>query len=430
MFALGISLRMSLRLLYGVRGPQIDDPIHQVMSVTATVFTIAPVVVILFITTLGFGIFLSFLLAAAGLELILARRAMQRHAVWGLISGEYIGRQTSSTFLRQHQNRFTGIVGRAYRNLLTILEQGTDFSTAISKCRSALPADAQAYAAINAISCQREGVADEDDQETRSKKNLIASQWSFVETQLANSLKQLTQRLAYLGSVLLIMIGILVFIMAKIVPSYVLIFEDFDLDLPAITVYLIAASNFVADSSFSVLIALFFIVSIFGAFIAAVCYLCDIPILQPFADKIFFSRHRASVLRLLALSVEAGQPFAITFNQLSGERPHYPSLLVRNRIAKARRCLSEGHDWKDALRRSSFIRRSDLPLLKTAQEVGNLPWVLRTIANQKMRTMVFRWTAIEQITFPSIVLLIGIMILWVCVALFIPLVHMINGLAG
>jgi len=428
LFPLGISLRMSLRLLYGVRGPLVDDPIHQMMSVAASILTLAPIIVLVFVTTFGFGFLLFILIASAVLEMIVARRAMQRHAVWGLVNGEFTGRYPSSTVLVHHQNRFTGIVGRSFRRLVATLDQGTDLRTAIGRHGKALPDEAQAYAAINEIASEQEISNEENSKENNNTRKHIASQWSFVEAQLANTIKQMSQRFAYLASILLFMLGILTFLMIKIVPSFVLIFKDFELELPRITNSLISMSEAVVNSPLSSLLGLAFMLLVFSIFVIAFCYLCDFPVLRPFSDRLFFARHSALVLRLLAVTAERGQPFALACEQLTGDRPRYPSQLARIRLARAGREISDGRDWKDALRRNSFIRSSDFPMLETAQNVGNLPWVLRTLANQKVRSMVFRWTAIEQIVFPCTVLLIGLVVMWICVALFLPLVNLISGL--
>ena len=425
---LGISLRMSLRLLYGVRGPQVDDPIHLMMSVAATVLTLAPIIVFIFITTFGFGFFLLIILASAGLEMIIARRAMQRHAVWGLVSEVFTGRVQSSLVLGQHQNRFTGIVGRAYRRLLVSLDQGVDLRTAIGLHRKALPEEAQAYAAINAIACKVEIDDTDRGKENNNTRRQIANQWDFVESQLANTIRQLSQRFTYFITVLFIMFGIVTFLMIKIVPSFVLIFEDFELELPQITISLIAASSVIVDSPFSAIAGLGFLLFLFLSILIALCYLCDVPVLKPFTDRLFFTRHRASILRLLAVAAECGKPFAGTCEQLIGDHPRYPSPLTRFRLTKVHREISVGCDWKDALRQGSFINKSDIPILETAQNVGNLPWVLRTLANQKMQAMVFRWSAVEQIAYPCVVLMIGLVVMWICVALFLPLVDLINGL--
>ncbi|MBQ6159183.1 MAG: type II secretion system F family protein, partial [Thermoguttaceae bacterium] len=60
----------------------------------------------------------------------------------------------------------------------------------------------------------------------------------------AESLKaQIKSALTYPISILTFALGILVFIMTKIVPQFVTIFKDFDIELPALTKFLMATSN-------------------------------------------------------------------------------------------------------------------------------------------------------------------------------------------
>ena len=49
--------------------------------------------------------------------------------------------------------------------------------------------------------------------------------------------------------VVLVAVGILTFIMIKIVPAFKKIFEDFETDLPTMTVLLINISNWVCELS-------------------------------------------------------------------------------------------------------------------------------------------------------------------------------------
>jgi len=424
LFALGLSLRVSLRLLYGARGPLVDDPIHQMMSVTSTILTLTPSIVFLFVATNWFGFVLLIIAAFAGIELLRARRAMQRQAVWGMVSGEFTGQLPSSTSLWHHQNRFTGIVGRAFRRLVTEIDQGTDLRSAIGLHRKALPDEAQAYAAIDALASLDTPATDEKGEDDQH----LSNHWNYVELHMADTTRQLYQRITYLGTVLFVMMSILTFVMIKIVPSFVLIFEDFDLQLPRATILLISVSEGFVGSAISAVFLLGFFLAMFFCFAVVLFYLCDMPVLSPISDRLFFTKHRAFVLRLLAIAAERGQPFSQAIQQLAEQRPWYPSSYVRRRLARVNREIALGNDWKVALNHNSFIKTADFPMLETAQNVGNLPWVLRTLASQKLRTMIFRWTAFEQIAFPCTVILIGLLVMWVSVALFIPIVELINGL--
>ncbi len=416
---LGLSLRMSLRLLYGARGPQVGDPIYLVVNIGCWALTIIPLTVLIVVGANWLSGFLLMVAALSGLELILARRAMQRRSAWDLLTGTLGARQPAPAALRNHQGRFTGIVGRSFRELVQNLEQGADLRSAIGQHRSALPDEAQAYAAIDAIDNATHG---EHDTPTAPRRNLLEDAMQNVAGQ------QLFQRFTYLFFVLLIMLGIVSFVMIKIVPSYQATFDDFGLDLPSVTVYLIATSELFSAGGVTAIVSLCFAGFFLAGLFAAVMYLCDVAVLRPIADRLLFSKHRALVLRLLAIAIERGQPLATATQQLAEGVQRYPSRFARQRLRLVHRAISAGRDWREAMRGASFIKATDLPILETAQQTGNLPWALRLLADQKIRMMIFRWSAFEQIAFPITILMVGLLVMWVCVALFLPLVDLIYGL--
>lgn len=418
LLALGMSLRMSLRLMYGARGPSPGDPVYQLMNVICWVLTILPLVCFTAVATNVFSVLILSIVAFAAVELVLAWRAMQRRSVWALVRG-LLGKSLPTTLaLESHQGRFTGKVGRAYRKLVRELEQGADLPTAIADNRSALPRDAQAFASINAIAGAEPhvaGAANDDQDQLADKMKTTTGQHIY-------------QRAVYLISVVFIMVAVVTFIAIKIIPSYEAIFYDFDLDLPPMTLYLIRFFNLFDDPAFAAVSALLLLGVIGATFVTGLLYLADYEVLRPFSDQLFFSTHRSLVLDLLAIAAERGQPFVDVIKQLTLGKPRYPCELMRRRLRRVGRAMLAGQDWKEALRQGSIVRRAEIPMLDTAQQAGNLPWVLRTISKQKVRSMIFRWSAIEQVAFPLVILFVGMIVAFICVGLFIPLVQLIIGL--
>jgi type II secretory pathway component PulF len=356
----------------------------------------------------------------SGLELMLARRAMQRRSVWDLLTSMLGGQQPVPASLRNHQGRFSGIVGRSFRQLVQATEQGTSLRTAIGQHGSALPDEAQAYASIDAIPAAHVTAA----------SGMATDQQDYVTDSMQSVAgQQLYQRMTYLSTVLLIMAAVVTFLAIKIIPTYQAIFADFYLELPAVTKSLIAACDLYVSSYAAAALLLVAVVAIFFGLLVAVLALCDIAVLRPIMDRLFFTKHRALVLRLFAVAAQRGQPFAALLDQLTEGEQQYPSRYTRQRLRQVRQQISAGEDWKQALCAASLIKTADLPMLETAQQADHLPWVLRLLAGQKVRTMIFRWSAIEKIVFPIAVLCVGMVVLWICVALFIPLVELINSLA-
>ena len=415
LFAVGVSLRMSLKLLYGARGPRSDDQIFQILNVLGWGFILLPAAVFIAMSTSFIGILLGAIFFSTLIEVVLVRREVQRQAVWALLSANS-GRSPES--LRRHQSRFSGIVGRAFRHLVDSLESGISIPAAIAANPAALPREAQAFAAISASNTTVRPAPPAPAYLNASSLGLGAHpDWQV-----------LTKRIAYVITIVIAMSLIMSFVMIKIVPSFHAIFEDFGLELPRLTVFLISGAQLFVESHAAALLVLSTCMLILGLIAISIAYLCDLPVLRPLTDRLFMGFHRGLVLRLLAIAADRGNPFTEVLHQLVHESPRYPSRHVRKRIDRANRLMIGGMNWKEALVAASFVKRADLPLLATAERAGNLSWVLQFLAERKTRMLFFRWKAFEQFAFPIVIVLIGITTGFFCVALFIPLVDLIKSL--
>ena len=68
-------------------------------------------------------------------------------------------------------------------------------------------------------------------------------------------------------------------------------------------------------------------------------------------------------------------------------------------------------------------------ILQAAQRVGNLPGALREMADSVRRRLAYRVQAAAQMLFPPIVILMGLVVLFIVAALFVPIVALIQRLA-
>ena len=83
----GLCLRMSLKLLYGARGPQLGDPVYQVINAASWTLIVLAGCVFIVTGTLWLSVFLLLATAFATGEWIVARRDMQRQSAWMLVAG-------------------------------------------------------------------------------------------------------------------------------------------------------------------------------------------------------------------------------------------------------------------------------------------------------------------------------------------------------
>jgi type II secretory pathway component PulF len=71
----------------------------------------------------------------------------------------------------------------------------------------------------------------------------------------------------------------------------------------------------------------------------------------------------------------------------------------------------------------------EVRLLATAEKLGNRPWVLHQLAEAKRRRTQWRLARLSEFAMPLAVLLLGVFVLIVALAIFQPLVLLIDSLA-
>lgn len=383
---LGLGLRMTLRLWYGARGPDPDDWLYRFFNISAWLlmfFGLLPVI-------LGsafsiFGLIVLFLAAAAFVEGVVERRAAQQRSMCKLLAlATERGQQIDSSLLAVEPTA-SGAIGRAMARLLESVRGGTPLAAAIHRNPTALPAEAVAYvAAGRSIDAESAALTEL----SRTDRSELATVW-----------RACLDRISYLGVVLLFMVMILTFVMIKIVPEFEKIFYEFDLELPKLTLLAVAVSHFFVNYLAAPLFAGIGL-ALIGLAVIACCYLANARALRPFGDRVFRGRRTADVLRILAVATEHRQPIATVFERLAYV---YPSRMLRRQLAPAASAVAAGGDWRDALAKARFVSPAEQSLLKTAEQAGNLPWALRTVAARQEKRAVYRLAAALQVLYPILI---------------------------
>jgi type II secretory pathway component PulF len=209
----------------------------------------------------------------------------------------------------------------------------------------------------------------------------------------------------------------------KIVPKSEKIYLDFHRQLPPFT----AAMFQVLSSSLTITLCVLSLaaavfVAIYGMLRELGWIRFDLP---PFG-RLTAPLDAAVVLRLLSLVAQRGRP---TEQALDFLAHYYPRQLMRRRLRRASADIGRGRDWSGSLRAAKLVQKTDEAILRAAARVGNVPWALNEAAANGERRMNFRLSAIGQIVFPLLILLVGAAVMAFVVGWFLPLIELINGLA-
>jgi type II secretory pathway component PulF len=223
--------------------------------------------------------------------------------------------------------------------------------------------------------------------------------------------------------------------MIKIVPVHVRMFQAFDIQLPEITQWLLycwdAADpfrSFIA-SQFQVEIpllpTLLIIALLIPAMLGALYYIDLLPAGAPIVSRLRRRIDASLVMRTLALAVNQRWPMTQTIWMLSRL---YPSSSVRGRLRSAGHRINNGEDWCLSLHKAGLLRAPEVAVLHSATRVGNLEWALDEMSDSSVRRLLYRLRLAVNFLFPTTLFLFGLVVAFVVISLFVPLVDLIQGM--
>ena len=319
------------------------------------------------------------------------------------------------------------------RALAARLEQGLAPQQAMAASRAALPPEAALAAALARDTGDLSGTL-----QATTYASLFDRTW----------LQPMIARLLYLLGTIFCMVIVVTFLQIKILPSWVRILQDFDLDYRLPTLDLATPvepplpdswidwmvfnlppavySVVVYSTTLAMLIlwALFFL-SIAGIYTWLQWRGTLMPRL-PGLRRIINWVDMAPVLRILALESRAQRPLAGTLQTIAAL---HPKRSMRRRVQRVARDVERGMAWQESLRRRGLVPSADAAVLAAAARSGNIPWALTQMADGFERQASWRLKALVQTAAPLAILPLALAVALVAWAYFLPISELIKALS-
>jgi len=278
----------------------------------------------------------------------------------------------------------------------------------------------------------------------------------------AESLKRKVKgAMIYPVVVVSVAVGILTFIMIKIVPSFVLIFEDFDLELPVMTIYLIAFSQWCVNFWYlipGVPITIWLTIKLIRKFKAGRMgwdiFSIKVPIFGALVEKNIMAR----TSRTLGTLISSGVPI---LEALNITRDTSGNAVFERLYARITERIREGDAIAQPMKEYSAISFHPVAafffacflggpiglliymmkfrqrvvddivvnMVDVGEETGELDTMLYKVADTYDEEVAVLTDGLTKLMEPLLILFLGGAVGFIVIALFVPLVSLIEGLA-
>jgi len=262
--------------------------------------------------------------------------------------------------------------------------------------------------------------------------DLILSRLADFMEKAAKLKKKVIGAMIYPAVVISIAVGVVTVIMIFVIPKFKAIFDDFKLELPAPTRFLLALSYFFSQQyGWLYVIAFPFVMtgliklirmSEGGKYAVDVVKL-KIPILGSILSKTSIARFT----RTLGTLISAGVPIldAINITKETSGNEVYARALV-----KVHDAIREGESMADPLRATKVCDAIVINMIDVGEETGDLDKMLLKVADNYDSDVDVLVGSLISILEPVMVVVLGVIVGFIVIALFMPMISLIQGISS
>src|SRR3982751_1700256 len=260
---------------------------------------------------------------------------------------------------------------------------------------------------------------------------ILARLADFME-KAAKLKKKVIGAMIYPAVVITIAIGIVTMIMIFVIPKFKQIFVDFHLKLPGVTQLLLDISEFMAEQyGWAYLLfspVIFTLVYRLIRMSEGGRYFTDmiklkIPILGGILSKTSIARFT----RTLGTLISAGVPILDAINitkETSGNEVYARAL------QKVHDAIREGESMADPLRQTKVCDAIVVNMIDVGEETGDLDKMLLKVADNYDADVDVLVASLISILEPVMVVILGVIVGFIVIALFMPMISLIQGISG
>ncbi|HOD80237.1 MAG: Type II secretion system protein F [Planctomycetes bacterium ADurb.Bin126] len=226
---------------------------------------------------------------------------------------------------------------------------------------------------------------------------------------------------------LLIVTGLLVFV----VPQFKTIFADMGSKLPGTTVALLSLSEWVMAGGWMVImglpVAIWLTLKLLKTSQGGRYFVDSMSLHLPLVGSILGRTSVARFTRTLGTLLSAGVPI---LEALNITRDTSGNEVYSRALTKVHDGIREGESFADPLRQARIVDSMVVNMIDVGEETGELDKMLNKVADtydEEVETLVSSMTAMLE---PVMVITLGLIVGFIVIALFMPMVGMLDALQG
>lgn len=233
--------------------------------------------------------------------------------------------------------------------------------------------------------------------------------------------------IAYPPTVMVLIAIIVAFVLYYIIPKFKLIYEDFGTRLPDFTIAMIRLADAFVNYWFAIGLPILVYLPV------GICVLVGFAeyygwqsLLKSTFGRFFVRWHTSDVLRALAQSLSQGIPIDQALTPLM---KYAGPALLRKRLSQALDEIDDGSPSWQSLEKFGILNQRETVVLEMAEQTGNLPWAMNSLALHIDRVRVYRIRAFLEFVQPAMILPMGLFVGLFATAFFLPLIKLLNDLS-
>jgi len=222
-------------------------------------------------------------------------------------------------------------------------------------------------------------------------------------------------------------IGIMIFMLIFVIPTFVSVFDDLEVKLPGMTLFLVACSNAMKNYWYIFIVATIAFITLFryytntpGGKFKWHQVLLKIPVFGLLNRKVTVSRFSRTLGTLLSSGVPVMQALEVT-SKASGNK------VVEKAIEAVRESIREGESISAPMEASGIFPPMVTQMIAVGEETGNLDSMLDKISEFYDMEVEATLESLTSMLEPLLMMFIGGMVGFMVIAMFLPMFQLINA---